>query len=224
MTDRITSQALYMQVADRLREQIYQNELAPGDAIDEMALCERFGISRTPLREALKVLDSEGLIELIPRRGSFVRRMDIEELNELFPVMVVLEGLCAREAVENCETEDLQRLEKMHEKLESFAEQSDVDAYYEQNFVFHQAIQDLSGNKWLQRVIGDLRKVLRLARHMQLTIPGRLESSLSEHRQIMQAFKEKNPDLADQNMQNHLKQQWFSLVDKSESNTRVKNK
>jgi len=69
-----------------------------------------------------------------------------------------------------------------------------------------------------------LRKVLRLARHMQLTIPGRLESSLSEHRQIMQAFKEKNPDLADQNMQNHLKQQWFSLVDKSESNTRVKNK
>lgn len=224
MTDRITSQALYMQVADRLREQIYQNELAPGDAIDEMALCERFGISRTPLREALKVLDSEGLIELIPRRGSFVRRMDIEELNELFPVMVVLEGLCAREAVENCATEDLQRLEKMHEKLESFAEQSDVDAYYEQNFVFHQAIQDLSGNKWLQRVIGDLRKVLRLARHMQLTIPGRLEQSLNEHRQIMQAFKEKNPDLADQNMQNHLKQQWFSLVDKSESNTRVKNK
>jgi len=224
MTDRITSQALYMQVADRLREQIYQNELAPGDAIDEMALCERFGISRTPLREALKVLDSEGLIELIPRRGSFVRRMDIEELNELFPVMVVLEGLCAREAVENCETEDLQRLEKMHEKLESFAEQSDVDAYYEQNFVFHQAIQDLSGNKWLQRVIGDLRKVLRLARHMQLTIPGRLQSSLNEHRQIMQAFKEKDPDLADKNMQNHLKQQWFSLVDKSESNTRVKNK
>jgi len=224
MTDRITSQALYMQVADRLREQIYQNELAPGDAIDEMALCERFGISRTPLREALKVLDSEGLIELIPRRGSFVRRMDIEELNELFPVMVVLEGLCAREAVENCATEDLQRLEKMHEKLESFAGQSDVDAYYEQNFVFHQAIQDLSGNKWLQRVIGDLRKVLRLARHMQLTIPGRLEQSLNEHRQIMQAFKEKDPDLADQNMQNHLKQQWFSLVDKSESNTRVKNK
>lgn len=224
MTDRITSQALYMQVADRLREQIYQNELAPGDAIDEMALCERFGISRTPLREALKVLDSEGLIELIPRRGSFVRRMDIEELNELFPVMVVLEGLCAREAVENCATEDLQRLEKMHEKLESFAGQSDVDAYYEQNFVFHQAIQDLSGNKWLQRVIGDLRKVLRLARHMQLTIPGRLEQSLNEHRQIMQAFKEKDPDLADHNMQNHLKQQWFSLVDKSESNTRVKNK
>ncbi len=224
MTERIISQALYMQVADRIRDQIYQRELTPGDAIDEMALCERFGISRTPLREALKVLNSEGLIELIPRRGSFVRSMDIEELNELFPVMVVLEGLCAREAVENCEPEDLQKLEQMHEKLEDLAKQGDIDGYYEQNFVFHQAVQDLSGNKWLQRVIGDLRKVLRLARHMQLTIPGRLENSLEEHRNIMLAFKNNNPDLADQNMQDHLKQQWFSLVDKNNSNTRVKNK
>ncbi len=224
MTERITSQALYMQVADRIRDQIYQRELTPGDAIDEMALCERFGISRTPLREALKVLNSEGLIELIPRRGSFVRSMDIEELNELFPVMVVLEGLCAREAVENCEPKDLQQLEQMHEKLEGFAKQGDIDGYYEQNFVFHQAVQDLSGNKWLQRVIGDLRKVLRLARHMQLTMPGRLEASLEEHRQIMQAFIKNDPDIADQNMQNHLKQQWFSLVDKNKSNTRTKNK
>lgn len=222
MTERILSQALYMQVADRLREQIYQHDLAPGDAIDEMALCERFGISRTPLREALKVLSSEGLIELIPRRGSFVRSMDIEELNELFPVMAVLEGLCAREAVENCNPRDMQQLAAMHTKLEEFVEQGNVDAYYEQNFVFHQAVQDLSGNKWLQRVIGDLRKVLRLARHMQLTIPGRLQESLEEHRQIMEAFSKSNPDLADKTMQNHLKQQWHSLVDKNKSEEKSK--
>ena len=215
MTERILSQALYLQVADRLRDQIYQHELTPGDAIDEMALCERFGISRTPLREALKVLSSEGLIELIPRRGSFVRSMDIDELNELFPVMAVLEGLCAKEAVEKCTPQDLKKLEKMHEKLESLVKEENIDAYYEQNFVFHQAVQDLSGNKWLQRVIGDLRKVLRLARHMQLTIPGRLQESLEEHRQIMKAFTNQDPDLADHNMQNHLKQQWRSLVDKS---------
>lgn len=215
MTERILSQALYLQVADRLRDQIYQHELTPGDAIDEMALCERFGISRTPLREALKVLSSEGLIELIPRRGSFVRSMDIDELNELFPVMMVLEGLCAREAVEKCTTADMQQLVNMHEKLETYVEQCNIDAYYEQNFVFHQAVQDLSGNKWLQRVIGDLRKVLRLARHMQLTIPGRLQESLKEHRRIMDAFSKQDPDMADQNMQNHLKQQWYSLLDKN---------
>jgi DNA-binding GntR family transcriptional regulator len=214
MTERIQSQALYMQVADRLRDQIYKNELQPGSAIDEMALCERFGISRTPLREALKVLDSEGLVELIPRKGSYVRSMDVDELNELFPVMAVLEGLCAREAVVNCTQPALDQLLTMHQKLEEYAAEGNIDAYYEQNFVFHQAIQDLSGNKWLQRVIGDLRKVLRLARHMQLTIPGRLEASLEEHRRIIDAIKSHDPDMADQTMQNHLKQQWYSLVGK----------
>ncbi|MDH5395969.1 MAG: GntR family transcriptional regulator [Gammaproteobacteria bacterium] len=223
MTERILSQALYMQVADRLRDQIYQHELKPGDAIDEMALCERYGISRTPLREALKVLSSEGLIELIPRKGSFVRSMEIEELNELFPVMAVLEGLCAREAVENSTDRDLKQLEQMHAKLEEHAAQGNIDGYYEQNFVFHQAIQDLSGNKSLQRVIGDLRKVLRLARHMQLTIPGRLAASLEEHRQIMEAFRKRDPDMADQNMQEHLKRQWSSLVEEEKQKNTASN-
>ena len=212
MSEQIKSHALYSQVADRIRTQIYRHELKPGDAIDEMALCERYGISRTPLREALKVLSSEGLIELIPRKGSFVRNMDIAELNELFPVMAVLEGLCAHEAVENCTSDDLKKLEDMHTKLEEFAANGVIDDYYEQNFEFHQAVQDLSGNRTLQRLIGDLRKILRLARHMQLTIPGRLQESIEEHRQIMLAFRKHDPDLADQNMQEHLRKQWRSLI------------
>jgi len=211
VTEQIKSEALYIQVAERLKAQIYQNELKPGDAIDEMALCKRYGISRTPLREALKVLSSEGLIQLVPRKGSFVRNMDIAELNELFPVMAVLEGLCAREAVENCSDADLVRLDDMHATLEMFAESGDIDEYYEKNFEFHQAIQDLSGNRTLQRIIGDLRKVLRLARHNQLTIPGRLAASIGEHREIMHAFHARDPDLADTNMKAHLLKQWKSL-------------
>jgi DNA-binding GntR family transcriptional regulator len=212
MSEQIKSTALYIQVADRLRSEIYRHALQPGDPIDEMALCERYGISRTPLREALKVLNSEGLIELIPRKGSFVRSMDVDELNELFPVMAVLEGLCAREAVENCSTDDLKKLEDMHHKLEQYASKGDIDNYYETNFEFHQAVQDLSGNRTLQRIIGDLRKVLRLARHMQLTMPGRLQQSIEEHRQIMLAFRKHDPVLADQNMQAHLHNQWHSLI------------
>lgn len=221
MSEQIQSQALYIQVADKLRTQIYQHELQPGEPIDEMALCERYGISRTPLREALKVLSSEGLIELIPRKGSFVRDMEPDELNDLFPVMAVLEGLCAREAVEHCDADQLQKLEDMHARLEEYAANGDIDSYYEQNFVFHQAIQDLSGNRWLQRIIGDLRKVLRLARHMQLTIPGRLEESIEEHRQIMIAFRKHDPELADKNMQEHLKKQWYSLVEAKINTTKT---
>jgi len=97
MSEQTKSHALYIEVADRIRARIYPRELQPGDAIDEMALCERYGVRRTPLREALKVLSSEELIEAIPRKDSFVRSMDIAELNELLPVMAVLKGLCARE-------------------------------------------------------------------------------------------------------------------------------
>lgn len=219
MPETIKSVALYIQVADRLRTQIYHNELKPGDAIDELALCERYGISRTPMREALKVLNSEGLIELIPHKGSFVRRMDTAELDELFPVMAVLEGLCAREAVQNCGPEDLEKLDAMHEKLEQLAAKDEVDDYYEQNFVFHQAIQDLAGNHTLQRIIGDLRKVLRLARHAQLTIPGRLQASIEEHRKIMHAFHAHDPDLADANMKKHLLKQWKSLTTENTNGT-----
>jgi len=208
----IVHKALYLEVADRLRGAIYSHQLQPGDAIDEKALCETFGISRTPLREALKVLASEGLVSLVPRRGCFVRKLELAELNDLFPVMAVLEGLCAREAVHHLDEAQLAELERLHAQLETEAAAGDIDAYYETNFVFHKAVEDLSGNRCLQRVITDLRKVLRLARHAQLTLPGRLQQSLQEHRRIMAAFRRRDADEVDRCMQDHLKQQWQALV------------
>jgi DNA-binding GntR family transcriptional regulator len=207
----ITTSALYEQVADRLRRRIYRHELRPGQAIDEKALCAHYGISRTPLREALKVLHAEGLVELIPRRGCVVKSLDIEELNELFPVMAVLEGLAAREAVRRCGPADLKQLEAIHERLEAHAARHDIDDYYEDNREFHQAVQDLSRNRWLQRVATDLRRILRLARHEQLTLPGRLQDSLEEHRRIMDAFRRGDEALADRCMQEHLIQQGVAL-------------
>ncbi len=211
MTDRIASSALYQQVADRLRRRIYQHQLRPGEAIDEKALCDELGISRTPLREALKVLNAEGLVELVPRRGCFVKRLDIAELDELFPVMAVLEGLCAREAVRRATPPDLARLEEIHAELERYAAEGNIDDYYEQNRRFHQVVQELSGNRWLQRVSADLRRIMRLARHEQLTVPGRLQASLEEHRSVMEAFRSGDPELADRCMQEHLIQQGVAL-------------
>lgn len=213
VTEPITHSALYQEVADRLRRAIYSNQLQSGDAIDEKALCEAFGISRTPLREALKVLAAEGLVELVPRRGCFVRRLEQEELGELFPVMAVLEGLCAREAVAQLDEAELAELERLHADLETQAAAGDIDAYYETNFRFHQAVQDLSGNRWLQRVLSDLRKILRLARHAQLTVPGRLQHSLEEHRRIMAAFRRRDVAEVDRCMQDHLNKQWQALAD-----------
>lgn len=211
MPEVIHKRALFEEVADRIRQRIYRQALRPGDFIDERALCEAFGISRTPMREALKVLANEGLVVLVPRRGCYVRSLDADELDELFPVMAVLEGLCARETAKRITEEQLARLDAMHARLEEHAARGDVDAYYEENFLFHQALQDYSANRWLQRITGELRQILRLARHHQLTTPGRLQSSLEEHRRIMKALHRRDPELVDQYMQEHLRAQWNAI-------------
>lgn len=204
MGTAINQKPLYLEVADRLRERIYTQAMKPGEWIDEKALCDELGISRTPLREALKVLSAESLVELVPRRGCCVRTLDGDGLNELFPVMASLEGLCARLAVEHCTAAQLRELERVHAQLEKAAAAGDVDRYFDHNHVFHRAVQELSHNRWLQRITGELRGVLRLARHKQLTVPGRLDESLAEHRAIMEAFRAGDAKSAQQAMEQHL--------------------
>lgn len=211
MGTAIDRKPLYLEVADRLREGIYSQALKPGEWIDEKALCEELGISRTPLREALKVLHAESLVELIPRRGCYVRTLDGDGLKELFPVMASLEGLCARLAVENSTAQQVGELEHMHSQLEKAAADNDVNRYFDENHVFHRAVQELSGNRWLQRITSELRGVLQLARQKQLTVPGRLQQSLEEHRQIMVAFRENDPAKAQQAMETHLCRQQDAL-------------
>lgn len=200
----LSQRPLYLEVADRVRELIYQRVLRPGDSIDELELCAKLNISRTPLREALKVLHGENLVELVPRKGCRVRDLADDELLELFPVMASLEGLCANLATSKLTQTDTEKLEEIHQRLETFAAAGDVDRYYEANREFHLAIQCLSGNRWLQRITGELRNVLTLARHRQLTVPGRLQSSLQEHRLLMAAFKTGDADAASRAMHDHL--------------------
>jgi DNA-binding GntR family transcriptional regulator len=203
--------ALYEEVAERLRQRIYRHELKPGEWIDERALCEYYRISRTPLREALKVLHAEQLVTLVPRRGCFVRELSAEELDQIFPVMALLEGRCAYEAVLKATPSDLERLEVLHAELERHAAANDIDRYYERNYVFHEEVQRLARNQWLERAIIGLRKMLRIARHRQLRAPGRLQASLQEHRAIMHAFRQADPAAAEQCMKDHLLQQHAAL-------------
>ena len=212
MTAQIIPLALYQEVAERLRERIYDRDLKPGEWIDELALCKQYGISRTPLREALKVLHSEGLVVLVPRRGCYVRELSAAELDQIFPVMALLEGRCAYEAAQKITPPDLQQLDALHAELERYASLNDVDRYYEQNYRFHEQVQRLAGNQFLQRAISDLRKLLRLVRHQQLKARGRLQASLQEHRRIMQALRAGDAAAAEKIMQEHLSSQRVALM------------
>ena len=212
MALRIVQKALYLEVADRLRQQIADGVLAPSAWVDEAALTTELGISRTPLREALKVLASEGLVRLEPRRGCFVNELSERDLDEIFPVMALLEGRCAFEAAHNATAADLKRLEELHARLEKHARAGRIDEYYATNAVIHQALQDLAHNRWLSAAIDDLRKVLQLSRQRSLHWPGRIEESLAEHLAVFAAVKAKDAPRAERVMREHLMNQRAALA------------
>lgn len=210
---RLVLNSLHDEVAAKLRERIFSGELAPGSFVDEPALCAELSISRTPLREALKVLTAEGLLRHEPRRGCFVSQITEQDLNEIFPVIALLEGRCAFEAARNATDADLAALEQLHDRLQRSAKAKRITEYYETNFAIHEAIIVLANNRWLAQVIGDLRKIVKLARLQQLHAPGRLEQSLTEHMAVYAALKARDADGAEAAMRTHLTRQRVALRD-----------
>ncbi len=208
---RLVHHSLHDEVASQLRERIFAGELAPGMFLDEVQLAEQMKISRTPLREALKVLTAEGLLRHEPRRGCFVTEVTEQDLDEIFPVIALLEGRCAHEAAQQATDADLQALEALHDKLQRHARAGRINAYYEANFAIHEAIIALAGNRWLASVIGGLRKIVKLARLQQLHAPGRLEQSLSEHLAVFAALKARDAEGAEAAMRTHLTRQREAL-------------
>lgn len=208
---RLVPNSLHDQVAAMLREEIFAGSLTPGSFLDETALCERLDISRTPLREALKVLTAEGLLRHEPRRGCFVAEVTQRDLDEIFPVIALLEGRCAWEAARNASDADIEALATLHAQLEAHAKAQRINAYYATNFAIHEAIITLADNRWLAQTIGDLRKILKLARLQQLKAPGRLEQSLAEHLAVFAALKAHDSDGAEAAMRTHLHRQREAL-------------
>ena len=208
---RLVQNSLHDEVAARLREEIFGGLLAPGAFIDEASVCERLQISRTPLREALKVLTAEGLLRHEPRRGCFVAEVTQRDLDEIFPVIALLEGRCAWEAARHASDADLAALETLHDRLAKQARAGRINDYYATNFAIHEAIIMLADNRWLAQAIGDLRKILKLARQQQLHAPGRLEQSLSEHLAMFAALKARDSDGAEAAMRTHLNRQREAL-------------
>ena len=208
---RLVHNSLHDTVADGLRARIFDGVLPPGSFIDEAALCADLAISRTPLREALKVLAAEGLVRHEPRRGSFVSEVTEQDLDEIFPVIALLEGRCALEATCNATDADIAALDTLHTQLQQHAAAKHITDYYAVNFQIHEAIITLANNRWLAQVIADLRKILKLARLQQLHAPGRLEQSLSEHLAVFAAIKARDGEAADAAMRTHLIRQREAL-------------
>jgi len=203
--------SLHEEVAARLRTMVFERQLAAGSWIDELGLAREWHISRTPLREALKVLAAEGLVMHIPRQGCRVTELSEDDADELFPIMALLEGRCAFEAASKAKPTDLKQLRRLHDALEKHAAARNVDGYYRANHTFHSKVQALAANRWLDRATNDLRRFLRLLRGRQLNWPGRIDESIGEHRALMTAMENGDAARAERLMHDHLMAQLGAL-------------
>ena len=204
MNTKLNTRPLYEDVAERLRVDIFAHKLSPGSWLDEQSLAKEFGISRTPMREAIKVLASEGLVTMKLRRGAYVTEVGRQDLEQIFIILSLLEGQAAKETAIKATEDELNQLDSLHLRLEKAAADRDIEQFFEINVKFHELIQDIAGNKWMNGVIADLRKVLKLQRRDSLTRSGRLLHSLTEHRAILNAILKKDPNAAELAMKNHL--------------------
>ena len=208
---RLIQNSLHDDVAAKLRDQIFTGELPPGSFLDEVGLCESLSISRTPLREALKVLAAEGLVRHEPRRGCFVSQVTEQDLDEIFPVIALLEGRCAFDAARHATDADLAALQTLHTRLAAHAKARRTTDYYTTNYAIHEAIISLASNRWLAQVSGDLRKILKLARLQSLQAPGRMAQSLNEHLAVYAALKARDSEGAEAAMRTHITRQREAL-------------
>jgi DNA-binding GntR family transcriptional regulator len=197
----LARRALYEDVADRLRAQIFARELEPGAWIDEMKLAAAYGISRTPLREALKVLAVEGLVTMKPRRGAYVADMSRDDVAQIYHLLALLESDAAGEVARHASEAQIAGLRALHDRLEKQVRQR--DAFFATNEQFHLALLDAAGNRWRTQIVTDLRKVMKLNRHHSLFKQGRLADSLAEHRALMAALEARQPERATRLMQAH---------------------
>lgn len=200
-TTLLTPKPLYVEVAELIRQRIYSRELEPGSWIDEMKMAEAFGISRTPLREALKVLAAEGLVTMKVRRGAYVTEVSEKDLRDVYHLLSLLESDAAATVAEQATAAQLEQLQLLHQELEAAV--ANADQFFRVNEAFHMQLLALCDNRFLSQVVADLRKVMKLNRHQSLFKRGRIEDSLQEHAAIVQALSQRNPAAARQAMHTH---------------------
>lgn len=197
----LSPRALYEEVAERLRARIFDRTLEPGSWIDEMRLCAEFGISRTPLREALKVLASEGLVTMKVRRGAYVTEMSAQDVAQVYHLLGLLESDAAAQVAAHADAPAREALARLHERLERHARQR--EAFFAANEEFHLALLQAAGNRWAVQLVTDLRRVMKLNRHHSLFKKGRIADSLAEHRALMRAIEAGRADDARRLMLEH---------------------
>ena len=195
-------------VLARLRDMIVEGELAPGAHIPERTLCERFGISRTPLREALKALGSEGLVNLLPNRGAVVAALTLKDVDDVVKVIDALEGLAAVAACETMTDAKLANIEDLHRQMVARRRDGDLMGYFKLNQAIHEAIVDAADNPVASTIYRSLLARIRRYRFIGNRESERWEQALAEHEHFLDALRQRDGALLRQLLHSHLRNGW----------------
>lgn len=209
----ITRPSLHTELLERLRNLIIQGELPQGTKIPERELCERFGVSRTPMREALKVLAVEGLAWLEPNRGAWVSKVTLEELEEVFPVMGALEALSGELACENITDEKIASIRNLHLEMVQYYKAGDLAKYFQTNQAIHEAILSAANNSELSAMYSSLAARVRRARYLANMTDDRWAKAVDEHEQILTALESRNGKQLSKILRKHLKSKFQTVRD-----------
>ena len=208
-------------IRDSLEQRIVEGELGNGKRLDETELSGFYGVSRTPVREALQRLAESGLAEHLPRRGTFVRSPSLSQLVEMFEVMAELECMAIRLAARRATSNDIDALEKDNETCRAAVAANDTKKYYEINARLHGRIYQMSGNSFLANEARRLHDRLRPFRRLQLRVRGRMEESMAEHDIILAALRDGDADRAMETMRKHITIVGFRFNDLVSSFNRI---
>ena len=197
--------SLSSKVFKHLREDILSGKYHDQDELKEAAIASEYGVSRTPVREALRQLELEGLVSMIPNRGAYVNGIDNKDVRDIFAIRGLLEGLCARWATENITDEQLDGLEEIVMTSEFYLQKGRLDQVYENDNKFHDALYAAADSPILEHVLKSFHEYVQQARKQSLTYETRALTSVEEHAAIVDAIKEKDPEKAAMLAEKHIK-------------------
>ncbi len=199
-------------VCETLREAIVSGLLKPGERLMEIRLAEELGVSRTPVREAIRRLELESFVVMIPRRGTYVADISIKDINEVFELRTALDVLAAGLAAERITEEELEELERLLVLIGECTDKEDIDKIVELDTQFHDVLYKASRNGRLIGIISILRDQLTRFRSISMSYPGRVKNTLEEHKRMVEAVSQRNATIAQKVAREHLERAEHTLL------------
>ena len=196
-----------------IKQAIISYEIKPGEPLIEKQIADKLGVSRTPVREALKELKSEGLVKIIPRKGAFVAEISSRDIEEIFLLREILECTAVKMAISRIKEEDLIEIESTFNSINDDIKGKNYKNILYADIKFHNFIVNSSGNRRLCQFLGMLNEQIYRLRKLSATVPSRLSSSLKEHEGILEALKKRDKDLAEQRLRQHIRNVKDKILD-----------